>query len=208
MTLLPSVPFRRGHFKTESGHHTDLWMDLETLCRRPTAVLPLARELARRLRAYDVDAVCGPLNEGAFVALLVASELDCDFTYAERFADPGNDALFPVRYTLPPALRPIIAERRVAIVNDVISAGSAVRGAFHDLRRCGAHVVAIGCLLVTGDAIASVAEQNGLALEALERVPYRLWAPQDCPLCLAQAPLDSLSRRGESVADLPTLDHP
>ena len=113
-------------------------MDLEALCRRPAAIQPLVQELARKLVAYEVDAVCGPLNEGAFVALMVANELGCDFAYAERFPDPGNDALFPVRYRVPAALRPFVAGRRVAIVNDVISAGSAVRGTLADLRGCGA----------------------------------------------------------------------
>src|ERR1044071_8717656 len=81
MTLLSAVPVRRGHFRMESGYHTDLWMHLETLCRHPALVQPAARALADKLRPYRVDAVCGPLTEGAFVALMVAGELGCDFTY-------------------------------------------------------------------------------------------------------------------------------
>ena len=99
--FLSSVRARRGHFKLESGHHGDLWLDLETLCLRPANILPFAAELASRLRAHDVAAVCGPVNEGAFVALLVASELDCDFTYAERFVDRTAQGLYPVEYRLP-----------------------------------------------------------------------------------------------------------
>src|SRR5262245_1514114 len=152
MTLPSDIPIRRGHFKMESGYHTDLWMNLETLCRRPDSVQPAARALADRLRQYGVDAVCGPLNEGAFVALMVAGELGCDFTYAARIAEPASGAMFPVRYELPRALRPVVARRRVAIVNDVVSAGSAVRGAFVDLTAHDAQVVAIGCLLILGSA--------------------------------------------------------
>lgn len=193
MNVWSSVPARRGHFKTESGYHTDLWMDLETLCRRPATIQPLARQLAQQLRVHAVDAVCGPLNEGAFIALMVAGELGCDFTYAERFVDRSDGALFPVRYTLPAALRPIVADRRVAIVNDVISAGSAVRSAFADLRAHRAQVVAIASLLVLGDAIDAFAEEHGVRVEALERSPYRLWTPAECPMCQAQTPLESVS---------------
>lgn len=192
MNTLSSVAARRGHFKTESGYHTDLWMNLETLCRRPATVQPLARALAQQLRPQAVDAVCGPLNEGAFIALMVAGDLGCDFTYAERFADRDDGTLFPVRYALPAALRPIVAGRRVAIVNDVISAGSAIRGAWADLHAHGAHVVAIGCLLVLGDAIDTFAMERGIAIEALERSPYQLWTPAECPLCAAQVPLESV----------------
>lgn len=193
MSTLSSVAARHGHFKTESGYHTDLWMDLETLCRRPTAIHPFARALADKLRALAVDAVCGPLNEGAFIALMVAGELGCDFTYAERFAEQDDARLFPVRYALPAALRPIVAGRRIAIVNDVISAGSAVRGAWADLHAHGAQIVAIGCLLVLGDAIDTFAAERGVAVEALERSPYQLWTPAACPLCAAQVPLESVT---------------
>jgi len=191
MNILSSLAARHGHFKTESGYHTDLWIDLETLCRRPAAVQPLARALAQQIRAHAVDAVCGPLNEGAFIALMVAGELGCDFTYAERFADRDNPTLFPVRYALPAVLRPIVAGKRLAIVNDVISAGSAVRGAWVDLHTHGAKVVAIGCLLVLGEAIETFAAERELVIEALERSPYRLWTPAECPLCAAHVPLES-----------------
>ena len=193
MSTLSSVAARRGHFRTESGYHTDLWMDLETLCRSPAAIHPLARALADKLRALALDAVCGPLNEGAFIALMVAGELGCDFTYAERFADRDAATLFPVRYALPAALRPIVAGRRIAIVNDVISAGSAVRGAWADLHAHGARVVSIGCLLVLGDAIDRFAAERGIAVEALERSPYQLWMPDECPLCAGQVPLESVT---------------
>ena len=194
MSILPSVAGRRGHFQTESGYHTDVWLDLETLCRRPATIHPLARQVAARLRAYAVDAVCGPLNEGAFVALMVAADLGCDFTYAERFADRAESGrLFPIRYRLPRPLRPLVAGRRVAIVNDVVSAGSAVRGTFEDLRAHDAQVVAIGCLLVMGDAIDAFAGEHGLAVETLERLPYQLWKPETCPLCQAGKPVESVT---------------
>jgi orotate phosphoribosyltransferase len=126
--FLSLVNSRVGHFKLESGHHANYWLDLETLFLRPSRIEPFAAQLADRLRSYRIDAVCGPLNEGAFVALMTASELDCDYTYAERFAPPptGNE-LFPVEYRLPNALHPMVRGKRIAIVNDVISAGSAVR---------------------------------------------------------------------------------
>jgi orotate phosphoribosyltransferase len=189
--LLSTVHARRGHFHLESGHHADLWMDLETLCLRPGAIRPFAGELAGRLRRYEVDAVCGPLNEGAFVAMMVASELDCDFTYAERFAAAGRGGLFPVEYRLPPAFHSIVPGRRVAIVNDVISAGSAVRGAFAHLQTLGARIVAIGSLVVLGPSIAAFASDRGVPLEAVAELPMNVWEPSACPLCASGLPLET-----------------
>jgi len=134
--------------------------------------------------------VCGPLVEGAFVALLVSLELGCDFVYAERFADTTREGLFPVEYRLPKSLQPAVTGKRVAIVNDVINAGSAVRGTFSDLQALGADVIAIGALLALGEAIGEFAAEHQAALELLERMPNNLWTPSECPLCAAGMPLE------------------
>jgi hypothetical protein len=66
------------------------------------------------------------------------------------FGDGLKEALFPVEYRLPETLHSIVQGKRVAIVNDVVGAGSAVRGSFASLHAVGAHVVAIAALLVVG----------------------------------------------------------
>ena len=80
--------------------------------------------------------------------------------------------------------------KRVVIVNDVISAGSAVRGAFSDLQSIGANVVAIGALLGLGDSIAQFAAEHQVALELLHEMPHNLWTPAQCPLCASGQPLE------------------
>ena len=192
-SLLSTVGARRGHFLFESGHHGDFWLDLETLCARPAAIAPLAAELAARIRPYRVDAVCGPFNEGALVALLVAIELDCDFTYAERLPNPARGGLFPIDYQLPSAQDPLVRARRVAIINDIISAGSAVRGACADLERLGAQVVAVGALAVLGTTFVTFARQRALPVEALAQLPHHAWAPSDCPLCARGVPVEAVA---------------
>lgn len=95
----------------------DLWLDLETLCLRPHGMRPFAAaQLATRLAPYRVEAICGPLVEGAFIALLAASELDCTFIYAERFAAPDRETLretlYPVEYHVPTTLQPAVCGKR------------------------------------------------------------------------------------------------
>lgn len=88
--LLKSIGARRGHFALESGHHADLWFDLESLCLQPARIRPLAARIAARLGPYDVDMVCGPLVEGAYVGLMAAEELGVEFICARpasRFKD-------------------------------------------------------------------------------------------------------------------------
>jgi orotate phosphoribosyltransferase len=63
---------RHGHFQLESGHHGDLWLQLETLCLQPRKIKPLATQLAKLLLPHKVEMICGPFVEGAFIALLVS----------------------------------------------------------------------------------------------------------------------------------------
>ena len=191
--VFPFIPKRRGHFRLESGHHSDLWMTLETLCSRPPALQPSIEALTDRLRPYSIDVVCGPLNEGAFVALMVAQARGCGFAYAERFVRSSREGLFAVDYRFPIAQRAIVESKRVAILNDVISAGSAVRGTYEDLNGLNANVVVVGSLLVLGDAFMVFARERHLPVEALDRLPYNIWTPTDCPLCQDGVPLEELS---------------
>jgi orotate phosphoribosyltransferase len=187
---------RRGHFLLESGHHGDLWMDLETLCNRPWLLKKQVASLAGQVAGFKVDAVCGPLVEGAFVGLLVAAELEVPFSYSERFARPGKDGLFPMGYRVPSSLREGLRGKRVAIVNDVINAGSAVIGTYEDLLECGAEVVVIGALLVLGSAASELAGQHGIGLVSLEAVANNLWIAEECPLCRDGIPLEDAAGVG------------
>ena len=191
--LISLLAARKGHFRLESGHHGDLWLDLELLCLRPEAIRRFAVELAKRLSTHEVDAVCGPLVEGAFVALMVAAELDLEFYYSERIAPPSKDTLYPVEYRIPNALRAKLRGKRVAIVNDVINAGSAVRGTFADLKACGAKPVAIGALLVLGKSASSFAADQQIALESIASLPNAIWAPSECPLCASGVSLTDIA---------------
>jgi orotate phosphoribosyltransferase len=183
------LPARKGHFRLESGHHGELWLELERLCVRPKSIERLAAILAERLSLYHIEAVCGPLVEGAFVALMVASTLDVPFTYSEPHEDTGTDALFPVQYHLPGGLREQVRGRRLAIVNDVINAGSAVRGTMTDLLDCGALVITIGTLAVLGQTAATYAAEKNVALETLAWFPNEIWTAAECPLCARGVPL-------------------
>jgi orotate phosphoribosyltransferase len=184
------LPKREGHFVFESGHHGEVWLELELLFLRPQRVRPLAEALADRLRSYEAEVVCGPLVEGAFVGLMVGSLLDLPFSYSEPVRDRDATGLFPVSYSIPRSFEPKLRGKRVAIVNDVINAGSAVRGTLASLKKCGARPVAIGTLAVYGDAAHDLAATHQVALETLASFPSRIWEPSTCPLCAKGVPLN------------------
>jgi orotate phosphoribosyltransferase len=190
--LVGLLAVRRGHFRLESGHHGDLGLDLDSLFLHPSRLRRFVAELAQRLSIHTVEAVCGPLVGGAFLAQGVAAELDVEFYYTERLARPPGDGLYAAEYRIPDALRAKVRDKNVAIVDDAINAGSAVRGTFADLRTCGARPVAIGALLVLGTSASDFAADNNLRLESIAGLPSGLWVPSSCPLCAAQVPLDDV----------------
>jgi orotate phosphoribosyltransferase len=188
--LLSLIAARNGHFRFESGHHGSLWLDLELLMLRPGKIRPFARELARRLASIPVAAVCGPLVEGAFVAQMVAEELEVPFSYTEPRARSAQPKLYPLDYRLPVALRETVRDKPIAIVNDVINAGSAVGATYADLVACGARPVAIAALLLLGEWSGRFAAEQRLTLQSIAALPNEIWLPEACPLCAAGRPLD------------------
>jgi orotate phosphoribosyltransferase len=181
---------RKGHFRFESGHHGDLWLDIPPVYLRPQRLRPFAAELAGLLAAHDVEAVCGPLIEGALLAQMVAEELRAEFYFAQQFARPLADSLFPIGYRIPETLRGALPGKRVVVVDDVINAASAVRGAIEDLESCGARIVGIGALMTLGTVASEFAASKGVPLETLAHIENSaLWEPSACPLCASGTPL-------------------
>jgi Orotate phosphoribosyltransferase len=184
---------RRGHFLYESGYHSDVWFDLETLCQRPTLIRSFLLELCSDIAATKPEVICGALIEGAFVALLTAMELQCQFVYTLRVSEGVAGQMFGVAYELPATLQKVVLGKRVAVVNDVISAGSAVRGTLQSLSKAGAEIACVGSLVVLGDSFLEFAEQQSLSLRTLLKLPNNLWQPSLCPLCAASVPLQRLA---------------
>jgi orotate phosphoribosyltransferase len=191
--LIAALPARKGHFRLESGHHGDMWLDLDAFFLRPATLRPFIMELARRLSAHAIDAVCGPLIGGAFVAQMVATELDVACSYTERIARQQGAVPPSVEYRIPHALRGTVRGKNVAVVDDAINAGSAVRGTAADLQRCGANIVVIGALVVLGPPASRFAADRNIPVERIAYLPNILWSPAECPLCAARIPLDDSS---------------
>lgn len=191
--FLELVSGRRGHFRLESGHHGGLWLDLDPLFADTRRIAPFVAALTDALRKHEVDAVCGPMLGGAFLAQLVAHALGVEFLFTERVAPSDGAGLYAVRYPLPRALAGRVGGKRVAIVDDVMSAGSALRGTHAELQSHGATVAAAGALLVLGTAGAAYFAGQGIAVEAVARDEYPLWLPESCPLCASGVPLEAVS---------------
>ena len=172
---------RWGHFELGTGYHGDVWLDLDALFLRPALLQPHIDSLAEQLREHQPDAVCGPAEGGAFLALALASTLGVAFLPGYRGGSAG--------YRLPgvPGGR---NGWRVALADDAVNAGTAIRACAAELRNSGAVPVAVAALLALGPAGATVRDTMGLPLHAAAGLNSQAWPAATCPLCASGTPLD------------------
>ncbi|HEV7683058.1 MAG TPA: phosphoribosyltransferase family protein [Pyrinomonadaceae bacterium] len=191
-SFLDLIAGRRGHFQLESGHHSELWFDLDTLFAAPGRIAPFVTQLTDSLRPYNVAAVCGPLLGGAFLAQLVAQDLDVEFCFTERRMPQAAAGLYTASYHLPTAFIARVRGQRSAMVDDVMSAGSALRGTYRELQSHGATPVVAGALMILGNTGADFFAEQDLAVAAVVRENYLHWLPNECPHCAAGTPLENV----------------
>jgi orotate phosphoribosyltransferase len=163
--LLSLIPRLSGHFRMASGLHSDAWLDLDVLLACPPALRPHLANLAEQLFEFQPDIICGPL-----------------VCYAEQPAGCTEFVIAAVQ-------RASLPGRRIAIVDDAIHAGSAVRGALSDAIQCGATPVALAALIVLGSSASELARKHGVPLISLVQLDAGLWNPVQCPLCAAGVPI-------------------
>jgi orotate phosphoribosyltransferase len=190
--VLDRIGARRGHFRMESGLHAALWFDLAQLFVDPKTLDPIVAELAMKLRPHGVDAVCGPLVGGGLVAQLLARRLDIECYFTERVRTGDDSRLFSARYQLPPGVREQVGGKRMAIVDDVMSAGSSLRATMDDLTAHGAVIVVVGALFVLGSKGAEFFAHHGLAVESAGQSAFDMWPAEACPLCAAGSAVEDV----------------
>jgi len=187
--FFPELPSREGHFLLESGYHSDLWFELDALFVDTQPIAPLISTLANQLRPYEPTAICGPLLGGAFLALAIARELKLKFYFTRQQTNEEHGVLYQAVYSLPSALERVIGGERVAVLDDVISAGSSVRATCESLKKSDARIVVIGTLMLLGEAAENHFAQLGISIAAVSRREFNLWKPDECPACRASVPL-------------------
>lgn len=176
----------RGHFRYESGHHGDLWLDLDTLFLDAREVRRWGTALARQAASRDAQVICGPLTGGAFIAQEMAAELGASFVFVERFVSQAG----AVAYRVPASLRARLRGRSAIVVDDVVNAGSALLATVAELRTCEAELVGFASLLALGESVTRTTQQFGVPFFTLSTLQRGLWSPEDCPLCRAGEKLE------------------
>jgi adenine/guanine phosphoribosyltransferase-like PRPP-binding protein len=125
----------------------------------------LCASLAEKVRAFEPEVVVGLPTLGLTLASGTARELGHSryvplgtsrkFWYREELSVPMTSITSPEqlkRLYLDPRMLPVIENRRILLVDDVISSGRSIAAALELLASCGIRPVAIGAAMLQTDA--------------------------------------------------------
>ena len=113
--LFTLMAARRGHFRLESGHHGELWLDVDRLFTRPERVRRHATAPADGSPRTASTSSAAPSPAAAFLGQMVAEELGAAFVYANRVeyhASPPSYSPSPTRSRPSSRRRPQSPRRR------------------------------------------------------------------------------------------------
>lgn len=175
----------QGHFVYTSGRHGSQYLEKFRLLEDPRATTELGGMIARHFTALRPEVVAGPTLGGVILAYEVARQLGAKAIYLERGEAGGR------------VLRRGFAigeNRRVLLVDDVVTTGGSLAESTDCIRQAGGTVIGIGVLADRTAGRTSL----GVPFFACATLDFASYAPQQCPLCASGVPLEA--PRGSSQA--------
>ena len=160
-------------YELPSGLHADRFVNVGRLCYAECSLHAVAAALNALFRDVAFDAVVtngwAMATIGRRLAALRSAHARCGTI---------TDVMFE-GYSRPVAVEDVRPGSRVLLLVDVAVTGRLVRSLEEAIRRAGAEVVALGCLLDPGDRPG----EPHPGLRALWRLQLDLRDPADCPRC-------------------------
>ncbi|WP_456399219.1 phosphoribosyltransferase family protein [Mesoaciditoga sp.] len=167
-----------GHFKLESGFHTDTRIQLVKALQYTWYAKQIGEEMALKLHRFAPDCIVSPMTNGIIVGYEVARRLDIPFIFVER----DDNFSMSFGHGLNPAIF-----RNLVIVEGVLESGQSVKEVIKALRRYDSEAMAIATVIkeIEKDKL------EGLPIISLTKITPNLYAPDECPMCKNGVPLQS-----------------
>jgi adenine/guanine phosphoribosyltransferase-like PRPP-binding protein len=158
----------------------------------------IAADLAAKLRPLAPDVVVGLPTLGLTLAAAVAQHLghtryvplgtSRKFWYRDDLSVPLSSITSPdmaKQLAIDPRMLPLIANRRVVLIDDVISSGVSMAAGLQLLARCGCTPVAVAAAMLQSERwrepLAALPEEQiiaSLRSPIFDRAPDRSWTPE------------------------------
>jgi orotate phosphoribosyltransferase len=186
---------KNGHFKLTSGKHSNQYINKDAIYSNPILFNRVVMKMVQGLSLYlgTFDIITGPAIAGAVLAAPISLQLfDKIFVYPEKDVkiERSNDPNFIFNETEIMKFRrgydKISKDKRVWIIEDIITTGKSVEQTIDAVEKCGGGVVGISVIWNRG-----LYEIEGIPLLPLINENVVSYWPDRCPSCKA----------GESLQD-------
>lgn len=179
---------RKGHFALTSERHSGEYLDKALVFPYTRGIYDICGEMAKEVYLGDinVEAVAGPAYGGIIISHRVAYCL----------GNLSRGAVLPVftekdgrgRQILKRGYGKLIADKRVLIVDDILTTGGSLKQVIRAVEDWGGIVVAAAVICNRGGVAAK--DIGGYPLYSLWDKEIESWKPENCPLCKANIPLE------------------
>src|SRR3989344_4330629 len=180
--------FRSGHFVFTSGLHADTYVNKDALYPHTTETSRLCREMARRFKDKDIEAVSGPAIGAAILAQWTAFHLT-DMMGREVYA-AGAEKDGQGGFILRRGYDKIVEGKNVLIVEDLTTTGGSLKKAIEVAQAAGGNVVGAIALCNRWDVTKEMIG-NPRIFDQLVKLHLEQWPESECELCQGNIPVNT-----------------
>lgn len=176
----------RGHFLLSSGRHSKEYINKDAIYSFPDLFACVIDEFSTILRSISLhyDVITGPAIAGAIIAAPLSIKLNKRFVYPEK-AEIKRYFSYPIKKILKVNVMKfnrgydkVLKNKRVVVVEDVITTGGSVRRTIDAIKLCGGECVCVLAIWNRGSW-----KPKGVELISLINEPVISWTANECPLC-------------------------
>lgn len=182
-----------GHFVYVSGKHGDKYINKDAIYPHTKAVRQISSMWAEDFKNSGVEVVVGPAMGGVILSHATAGELskllknDIPGVYAEKTGDGGFD--FTRGYDK------FVKEKKVLVVEDVLTTGGSVKKVINKVRDAGGKVVGLGVIANRGGVKAK--DVGVRKINSLVNIKFEAMEAKDCTLCKEGIPVNTNVGKGK-----------
>lgn len=187
-----------SHFVYTSGRHSSVYINKDALYLHVGTISALCKLMVEPYDPAQIDVVVGPVLGGIVLSQWTAHHLnqrrpsgETLAIYAEKASDGQDKQFFFGR-----GYAQYIAGKNILVVEDVLTTGGSARQVIELVRRHGGNVIGLSALCNRGGVRPS--DVGDAPLSALVSIDLDTYAPEDCPLCKQNVPVNTELGKGKS----------
>jgi|SRR3989344_7421504 len=190
-----------SHIVYSSGRHGAIYINKDAIYPHTKDISKLCRAIAERFSDDGIETVIAPAIGGCVLSNRVAEHLT-DITKHEVLSVYAEKELFlgESRFVIKRGYDKFVADKRILVVEDVLTTGSSVKKVIEAVRDIRGNVVGLGALVNRGDVTPKdVADVPKLV--SLINIKLDSYEETNCPLCSQRIPINIRVGHGKEYLD-------